>query len=649
MSPYMRWSLFRTSFRCKLFLIFTVMTFLASCLLSALYIVSENHKTRDQTVKRLQLRTQQLADSVRLPLYAENRELLHRLAEQATQAPEIQRVVISAPDGSVLADVHSKIHSVDLSGRTEVLNQTVEVHSSSLVDSVESSIAGGRNTSVALLGSVRMERGTADLSRALRQVIVLSTSIAFVFWLTVSLLCYLVLRRVTRSFDSLIHGINVMQGGDFTTRIDIDSDDEPGRAARAINNLASALQQRVEENIRLQEDRLNFERQMFQAQKLESLGIMAGGIAHDFNNLLQSVLGNLELASIKLGPDSAPQKNIANAMNSGKRAAHLTNLMLTYVGRGIVAKKQLNLNVLVTENVEMLITAASTSVSTELRLYPELPYIMADEAHIQQVVMNLVINASESIEEQPGIIKITTGVQNCDQACLVNSLLDEKPEPGRYVFLEISDNGCGMRDETIKRLFDPFFTTKFTGRGLGMSAVMGIMRTHGGALFVDSQPGEGTTFRALFPISESELPAALQEPNETAPERGTLQKTALSGLALVVDDEKSVLETCTKMARLCGFTVITACDGVDAVAKYREHADEIDVVLMDLTMPNMDGISAMDQIFNIRSDVKLILSSGYNEDELSGRFTSQVPSGFIRKPYSMKALEAEMRRVLQGD
>lgn len=512
MSPYQRWSRFRASFRSKLFLIFTLMTFLVSCLLSTLYIVSENHKTRNHANEMLLLRARQLADSVQLPLYAENRDILRRLAEQATQAPEIQRVVISAPDGRVLADVQSNRHSVDSSGTTEVVVKTVEVHSSSLADSVESAIAGGRDTAVALLGSVRMERGTADLSRALRQVIVFSTSIAFIFWLTVSLLCYLVLRRLTRSFNSLVQGINVMQAGDFTTRIDIDSDDEPGRAARAINNLASALQQRVEENIRLQDGRLKYERQMLHAQKLESLGIMAGGIAHDFNNLLQSVLGNLELALMKLAPDSAPQKNIANAMSSAKRAANLTSLMLTYVGRGIVAKKQLNLNTLVRENVEMLITADSTAVSTELRFYPELPYIMADEAHIQQVVMNLILNASESIEKQPGFIKIATGIQNCDQACLANSLLDEKPEPGRYVFLEISDNGCGMGDETIKRLFDPFFTTKFTGRGLGMSAVMGIMRTHGGALFVESRLGEGTTFRALFPVPVSVRPETAQEP-----------------------------------------------------------------------------------------------------------------------------------------
>ena len=645
MSPHLRWSNFRTSFRSKLFLVFTLMTFLITCLLSSLYIFNEIRNTRDDAVEHLRLQAKHLAESVRLPLYAENREHLLQLAEQAAQTSEIRAVVISNSDGRVLAEAHSPGHYP----ATEIISQLVDVQSSSLVDSVESSLVGGRDASAALLGTVRMERGTVDLSRAIRKVAIISTSLAFVFWLTVSLLCYLVLRRVTHSFNALMHGINAMQGGDFTSRIDIASDDEPGRAARAINHLASVLQQRGEENIRLQDERLDFERQMLHSQKLESLGVMAGGIAHDFNNLLQSILGNMELASMGLVPDSAPQKHITTAMNSGKRAAHLTGLMLTYAGRGFVSKKLLNLNELVRDNVEMLKTAATTAVSTELLLSAELPDIMADEAHIQQVVMNLIINAAESIEEQPGLIVLTTGIQSCDQDCLAASLLDEKPEPGRYVFLEVSDNGCGMGQETLKRLFDPFFTTKFTGRGLGMSAVMGIMHTHSGALFVESRPGKGTTFRALFPITESALPEAAQEPAASAPEKCTLQETTLSGVALVVDDEKSVLKICTKMVSLCGFTVITACDGVDALAKYREHADKIVVVLMDLTMPNMDGITAMGQLFDIRPDVKVILSSGFSEDELGGHFTGQPPSGFIRKPYSMNILETEMRRVLQGD
>jgi CheY-like chemotaxis protein len=230
--------------------------------------------------------------------------------------------------------------------------------------------------------------------------------------------------------------------------------------------------------------------------------------------------------------------------------------------------------------------------------------------------------------------------------------------------LEVKDNGCGMSEETVKRLFDPFFSTKLTGRGLGMSAVMGIMKSHGGALFVESEVSKGTTFRVLFPVTESAGPAAtqphpdpdrlpegegiLREGTKSSPERCDIQEVQFSGLALLVDDEKNVLKTCTKMVKLCGFEVITACDGFDAVAKFREHANEIDVVLMDLTMPNMGGIEAMGEIYSTRRDARVILSSGFNKEELSGRIAGQPPSGFIRKPYSMGELEAELLRVMQG-
>ncbi|MDD5285090.1 MAG: response regulator [Desulfuromonadaceae bacterium] len=404
----------------------------------------------------------------------------------------------------------------------------------------------------------------------------------------------------------------------------------------------------ISKRMQAEEESLTLERQFLQAQKLESLGIMAGGIAHDFNNLLQSMLGNMELAARGLANDSDPQKHIASAMISGKHAAHLTDLMLTYAGMGSITKKALNLNDLVRENTHMLRSAASTAVSMELSLSAELPAITADEAQIQQLVMNLITNAAESIEEQPGTIRLTTGIKECDQTFLASSLLEEKPLPGRFAYLEVSDNGCGMSKETIKLIFDPFFTTKFTGRGLGMSAVMGIMRTHSGALFVESEPGKGTTFRALFPVSESAQPATVQEPVTTTRIIDTTPLPPLSGLALVVDDEKPVLKVCTKMVKLCGFRVITAHDGVDAVVKFREHADEIAVVLMDLTMPNMDGIAAMSEIYNIRPDTKIILASGFNEEELIGRTTTgQAPSGLIRKPYSMDLLEAELRRVVQ--
>ena len=392
-------------------------------------------------------------------------------------------------------------------------------------------------------------------------------------------------------------------------------------------------------------ERLNLEKQLLHVQKLESLGVMAGGIAHDFNNLLQSILGNMELAVMTLDPDSESKKYLTYASNSAKRAEHLTHLMLTYAGNGFISKKNLQLNDQIRENVELLRSAATTSVSIELSLSEDLPEIKANEAQIQQVVMNLITNGAESIAKQQGYVRITTGEKNCDQNYFSSSLLDLKQEPGSYVYLDVKDNGCGMSAETIKCLFDPFFTTKFTGRGLGMSAVMGIMKSHKGAMFVHSEQGKGTTFRVLFPISTT--PTTIEPVAVASDAKHTSQDDVFSGTALVVDDEKPVLRTCAKMVQLIGYKVITACDGLDAVAKYREHQNEIELVIMDLTMPNMDGLAAMAEIYSIRPNTKVIISSGFNGADLNERITGKAPSGFIRKPYRLSVLEAELRRVKQ--
>jgi len=404
----------------------------------------------------------------------------------------------------------------------------------------------------------------------------------------------------------------------------------------------SALKQSLQDNLTL-------ERQFLHAQKLESLGLMAGGIAHDFNNLLHSMLGNLELAARLLDPDSPLQEYISQATISGKHATHLTSLMLTYAGGGQSEKKLMQLNELIAENVDILKPAATASVTVELSLAETLPPVMADHAQIQQVVMNLLTNAAESIEKQPGKVCIRTGVVTCDESVLSKSRLKEKPAPGMFVMMEVQDNGCGMSEEVLERMFDPFFTTKFTGRGLGMSAVLGIVKAHDGVLFLKSEPGNGSLFTVLLPavdtgglqpaVSDDVVPGAAGECSADLP---------CSGLVLIADDEKHVLKVCARMVALCGFKVITASNGVEAVAKYRVHSDEIVAVLLDMTMPNMDGVTAMDEIHRIKDDARVILSSGYSEGELGDKITTRKQSGFIRKPYNMGELERELRRVVNS-
>ncbi|NLF58140.1 MAG: PAS domain S-box protein [Candidatus Hydrogenedens sp.] len=386
--------------------------------------------------------------------------------------------------------------------------------------------------------------------------------------------------------------------------------------------------------------RLESERRLLHAQKLESLGVLAGGIAHDFNNLLMAVLGNVELSMEMLSPLSPALDGLREAMNAARRAVDLTRQMLAYSGRGQFMLVHLDLNELVRENAHMLRAAISKNVTMNLQAGDALPPILADPGQLQQVVMNLITNASEAVGEKPGIVRLATGTMECDAAYLAKSRL-APPEPGRYVWLEVADTGCGMERETVERLFDPFFTTKFTGRGLGMSAVQGIIKGHRGAIMVDSTPERGSTIRVLFPAAHVEPAPKPQKASGTGRE-----PAVFSGTVLVVDDEELVLKLGGSMLGRLGFSVLSATNGGEAVDIYREKGRDITAVLLDLTMPVMDGVATLRALREVNPEVRVILCSGFTKNEVTSRFPLEGLSGFLQKPYHLKALQAELGRVL---
>jgi PAS domain S-box-containing protein len=403
----------------------------------------------------------------------------------------------------------------------------------------------------------------------------------------------------------------------------------------------------ITERKKAEELKLEMERRLLHAQKLESLGVMAGGIAHDFNNLLMAILGNLDLALLDLSPVSQSRPFIAQALVAARRAADLTNQMLAYSGKGMFDLKSFDISELVEEMARLLKASISKNVTLNLQLARDLPPIMADPGQIQQIIMNLIVNASEAIGTSPGIVTITTGMKECDGIYLGQSRLKEKPSPGNYIFLEVKDTGCGMDKETQERLFDPFFTTKFTGRGLGMAAVLGIVSGHKGAIVVDSNPGSGTGIRVMFPVVPSEVQEATRK--EKTRKRTSREKASFSpGNVLVVDDEEMVLSLCKDMVERLGFKVLTAADGERAVAVFREHTDDIACVILDLNMPYRDGITTYDVLRKIRHDVKVIISSGYDEKEVSERFDGKGLAGFIKKPYQLENLRKKLYQVLES-
>jgi PAS domain S-box-containing protein len=396
--------------------------------------------------------------------------------------------------------------------------------------------------------------------------------------------------------------------------------------------------QNVTERKQAEQKQREFEAQMQQAQKLESLGILAGGIAHDFNNLLTAILGHANLALMDLAPESPARENLREIDKASSRAAELCRQMLAYAGKGRFVVESINLSRLVEELTRLLYVSISKKVLLRCQLAEGLPAIDADPAQLRQLAMNLVINAADAIGDADGIITISTGTMQCDEDSLRGGPLTAPPIPGRYVYLEVIDTGCGMDAKTQARIFDPFFTTKFAGRGLGLAAVLGIVRSHRGVLKVDSEPGRGTTFRVLFPASTKDA-VPVQSDGNPPPWRG-------KGTILLVDDEEPVRNVSGRMLERSGFAVLRAGDGLEAIELFRAHAAEIVCVLLDLAMPRMDGEETFKELRRIQPDVRVILASGYSDQEISQRFQNLGLAGFIEKPYRVEALTAKLREVL---
>jgi PAS domain S-box-containing protein len=387
-------------------------------------------------------------------------------------------------------------------------------------------------------------------------------------------------------------------------------------------------------------ERHRIEEQLRHTQKLESLGVLAGGVAHDFNNLLTGILGNASLALEGIPTHHPNHVLLDEVMKAAERAADLTRQLLAYAGKGRFVMRTVDLSELVREIAALIQTSIPRPVQLRLQLTDHLPGIDADPGQLQQIVMNLVINGAEAIAPEGGSVLVRTGVQAVDDQYIETmSSAGELLRPGKYVILEVHDTGSGMSDETLAKIFDPFYTTKFAGRGLGLSAVLGIVRAHKGALKVYSKPGSGTTFKVLFPASASPLGPQLPS---------VARDVAGSGTVLVVDDEEIVRHAASHTLERYGYKTLIAEDGAVAVDLYRRQGDGIGLVLLDLTMPVMSGEEALRHMQLINPQVRVLLTSGYNEVEAVQRFSGKGLAGFIQKPYTAAALAEKVKEIIKG-
>ena len=390
---------------------------------------------------------------------------------------------------------------------------------------------------------------------------------------------------------------------------------------------------------RAEEEKQRTEVKLLDMQKLESLGVLAGGIAHDFNNLLSGVIGNASLARMDLPEGSPILLFIEEIIQAAQHAADLCKQMLAYAGKGRFHLEDVHLSKLVRETAQLVERSIAKGVQLEFTLAENLPTVSADATQLRQVVMNLVLNASEAIGTSNGIVRIATSLVRADRAYLDGAFVASELPEGDYVQLAVSDNGHGMNAETVLKIFDPFFTTKFTGRGLGLASVLGIVRGHKGTLNVESEPDKGTAFKILLPCAGAPVATPAAFKRDADDWRG-------SGVVLVVDDEATVLRTAVRMLESFGFSVLTAANGREGVERFRAAADEIRAVLLDLTMPHLDGEGTFRELRRLRPEVRVLLMSGYDEQEAVHRFVDQGLAGFVQKPFRVEILRQRLKEIL---
>ena len=398
-------------------------------------------------------------------------------------------------------------------------------------------------------------------------------------------------------------------------------------------------------------ERRRIDEELRKAQKLESMGLMAGGIAHDFNNLLEGIIGQVDLALATGCSDEELEDRLGRIRSAASRASELSDKMLAFSGRGGRTLQTVDTAELVESMREFLVSAVDTGeLILEVREGGRGP-VIGDPSQLQQVVLNLVMNASEAVDDNGGRIVVVLDSVDMDRSQLARTYVDDDLSPGSYVRIAVSDNGCGMDAETAARVFDPFFTTKFTGRGLGLASVLGIVRGHGGAVSVKSRPGTGSTFTVLLPRILSQAgDVGESEHRESAGSKGSApgMSTQGRGVVMVVDDEPIILETAFELISHLGYDVLTATSGENALELLAERSEDqktISCVVLDVTMPGMDGYQTLEEIRRRWPSLPVVVSSGYSRDEIMPRFLEIGVSGFLHKPYTLRKVAETLKTL----
>ncbi|MFI5337183.1 MAG: ATP-binding protein, partial [Opitutales bacterium] len=617
------------------------------CLAAGIFLLDQVRETRQLFATSIAGVTRATAANCRAAAVSGDsgnaRESLSALAG----SPGIIRARLTRRDRSLIAE-YSPGHSAGTGsalGRILVLTEPVKVQDETVgfltIEADDSALLGG----------------------LIRRYVLVELAITLLAVLLALTIARQLQRRVSRPLQMLAAVADrFVEGKNYSLRAPVtESDGEVTSFTRAFNRMLNRVQDQdnalleaqqqltaqveqltheVGERRRLERERLELERHILASQKLEGLGLLAGGIAHDFNNLLTPILGHLSMIEQDLPRQSPLAVPVRDSIAAARSAANLCRQMLAYAGKGRFELTPQDLNSVLVECRELLLLSVDKRVRLTLQPGTALPPVVADRTQLQQIMMNLVINASEAIPEKSmGRITVRADVLVVGPDSGFPRCHPAPPAPGRYVVLEVADNGTGISESVCQRIFEPFFTTKFTGRGLGLAAVMGIVRSHSAILSLETAPGAGTTFRVLFPGT----------PTETPPVRAAVPvpATQAAGTILLIDDEPLVLSVAVAVCQRLGFQTLAAHSGQEGITLFRQHAGRITAVLLDQTMPGLDGGATFRLLYDFNPDIPVVLMSGLSEREAQKNFPALPLAGFLQKPFLYQDL-ADMLATVTG-
>ena len=647
-----------SNFSIKVFIVITLLIFFVSFSFTALFVHQQAYSLKATLIKEGKVLVGMLAYNSRIGVFSENEAFLKDPVERIFTHDEVSEVSVFNQEGKLLkkqARSETRRQSPPFKGQIKNTNKIFEKFKGSTSplcfedkNKLEfwSPVVSGAGYSVAeslffktdlfqrekyIIGFVEITIDKDALNKNLKSLLAKGALLGIMFWTIGSGATYLMVKRMIRPLNRLTDGVKALELGGFAERVPVETEDEIGRLAEAFNKMSESLRRREVEKQRLEE-------QLRHAQKMEAIGTLSGGIAHDFNNILTVIMGFGSHLHMQLHKDNPLRPHVEQILTSAQKAAALTQSLLAFSRKHLIKRTPVNLNESIGSIGNVMLRLVREDIEIRIEPAKEDLFIMADPAQIDQILINLTTNARDAMPDG-GVLTISTEavVPNGD-FFMANGYGGKS---GPYALLSVKDTGCGMDEKSKERIFDPFFTTKGVGEGtgLGLSVIYGIVKQHKGHIDVRTKPGQGATFNVYFPLIEK--PKSEGKASKTLSPLGYGTETVL-----LAEDDNSVRMFSRDILRQNGYRVIEAIDGEDAVRKFMENKEEIQIVLLDVIMPKKNGKAVYEEILQVRPDIKTLFMSGYTHNIIKEKGINEGEINFISKPFLPEALLSKMRQVL---